>query len=83
MLSLSYEEFKQLVTLRQASTVKEREIEHQDHFEKVLLPNQEITFTQRAKRLASCPVCDALVDADILHPHSGLCPICHDEARRR
>lgn len=30
------------------------------------------------KKLATCPVCDAVVNAEILHPFSGLCPICHE-----
>lgn len=51
--------------------------------EKVLRPDQLMNAIKpRERRLATCPECDAVVDDEIIHPRSGLCPICHDEAFR-
>jgi hypothetical protein len=84
MSPISYKEFIQLVALRERSNSPQREKEQKTVREKVLRSDQQILFgQQRQKQLATCPVCDALVDADILHPHSGLCPICHEEAQLR
>jgi hypothetical protein len=84
MSPISYKEFIQLVALRERSNSPQRGKEQKTVREKVLRSDQQILFgQQRQKQLATCPVCDALVDADILHPHSGLCPICHEEAQLR
>lgn len=82
MMRISYEEFMQMVAWRKRS---HRDQPDRRAREKVLRPDQRITFRKRRhdKRLATCPGCDAVVDADILDPHSGLCPICHEEAWRR
>jgi uncharacterized paraquat-inducible protein A len=80
MIYITYEEFKQLVSLRhQGQKTKEQAGSEQER-EKVLRPDQLIQWTTKhEKSLATCPSCDAVVNADILHPQSGLCPICHDE----
>jgi uncharacterized paraquat-inducible protein A len=84
MISISYEEFMQLVALRRRNKEAQEEKKHDVVREKVLRSDQQIHFNKsRQKELATCPICDALVDADILHPHSGLCPICHEEAHLR
>jgi hypothetical protein len=84
MNPISYKEFIQLVALRQRNKSPQEEKQQSAVREKVLRPDQQILFGQpRQKQLATCPVCDAVVDADILHPYSGLCPICHEEAQLR
>ncbi len=81
MISVSFEEFMSFVAMRQVATPVEQRAK-EDLRERVLRPDQKISWVrQHDKHLATCPECDALVDADILHPHSGLCPICHEEAR--
>jgi hypothetical protein len=49
--------------------------------EKVLRSDQKSPPKQPENRgkLATCPTCDAVVNAEILHPRSGLCPKCHAE----
>jgi hypothetical protein len=84
MTPISYREFMELVALRHRNKEVQEEKQQTPVREKVLRPDQQILFgQQRQKQLATCPVCDALVDADILHPYSGLCPICHEEAQLR
>lgn len=84
MISISYEEFTRLVALRRRSREAQEEKEQESAREKVLRSDQLMRFEkERQKHLATCPVCDALVDADILHPLSGLCPICHEETQLR
>jgi hypothetical protein len=52
--------------------------------EKALRPDQKIPSKRQESRgkLATCPACDALVNAEVLHPRSGLCPKCHAEKDR-
>jgi hypothetical protein len=84
MISISYEEFMQLVALRRRQIEMKEKDQQLAAREKVLRPDQQIHGKkQQQKQLATCPVCDALVDADILHPYSGLCPICHEESLLR
>jgi uncharacterized paraquat-inducible protein A len=80
MLSVSYNEFKRLVAMRHRVKKEEDGRELKQEWEKVLRPDQLIQWLPtRQKSLATCPACDAVVDADILHPQSGLCPVCHEE----
>lgn len=78
MYNVSFEEFMRLVEIgRRVSN--ERSKPNSQVF--VLRPDQQIFSSQRqehTRRLATCPECDAVVDADQLHPHSGLCPRCHE-----
>ncbi len=79
MLSVTLEQFMELVDRRSAGA-KARQA--QGRREKVLRPDQHMHPRSRRqpRRLATCPACDAVVDAEILHPRTGLCPICHEES---
>jgi hypothetical protein len=79
-------EFMRLVERRKRNEKRESTcVEHKevDNREPVLRPDQEL-FADRRKqqrRLVTCPECDAVVDADYVDPHSGLCPLCHELRR--
>jgi uncharacterized paraquat-inducible protein A len=80
MISISYNEFSRLVAMRRQVEKEEDGHELKQERENVLRPDQLIQrLPARQKSLATCPDCDAVVDADILHPQSGLCPVCHEE----
>lgn len=93
MYTISLEEFLRLVAKRrmhspdkQADTADDKPA--RDTFErqdKILRPDQRIRFGRRKNdgELATCPACDAVVDAEILDRQSGLCPVCHEEQRWR
>jgi hypothetical protein len=84
MISISYKEFKRLMAMRRQVEKEEDGHEVKRDREKVLRSDQQIRWQPaRQKAMATCPICDAVVDADILHPESGLCPACHEERQLR
>jgi hypothetical protein len=88
MYTISYKEFMRLVETRRrhmeqkkAHSGRKQERER----ERVLRPDQKIVIERpkHDRKLATCPACDEVVDAEILNPYSGLCPVCHELAQRR
>ncbi|MEZ4634584.1 MAG: hypothetical protein R2873_07230 [Caldilineaceae bacterium] len=78
MYTISSTEFMNLVSMRRRGMKAQEEASRQ----KVLRLDQLLhTGKQALRRLATCPTCDAVVAADILHPGSGLCPRCHAESK--
>lgn len=82
MFAISLAQFLTLVQQRNAAH-PERRISRQPQREKVLRSDQNWRANAQTheRHLATCPQCDAVVDSEIIHPRSGLCPICHDEAQ--
>ncbi len=77
MITLSFSEFAALVALRQRASI------HQEDREVIVRPDQIWPpKKQQQKHLATCPACDAVVDADLLDVRSGLCPRCHAESQQ-
>lgn len=84
MISISFEEFMRLVALRRQNAEQEDKATQDATREKVLRSDQQIQWLlPHSKQMATCPVCDAVVDVEILHPDSGLCPLCHEETQLR
>jgi hypothetical protein len=86
MITVSYEQFRRLVAQRNKqwhrSPAQSRRQERVR--ERVLRPDQErCTEAAPPRRLATCPRCDFVVDAQHLHALSGLCPRCHEEQTGR
>jgi hypothetical protein len=80
MFSISSSEFMTFVSMRRRG-IKEHETTPR---EKVFRPDQLInTGKKELRHLATCPVCDAVVAADLLDQRSGLCPQCHAESQIR
>jgi hypothetical protein len=82
MLAITIGEFRRLLALRSARQRQTQQVHHRavQGREKVLRPDQVIERQMvHGKEMSTCPNCDALVDVKILHPHSGLCPLCHEE----
>jgi hypothetical protein len=83
MISISFAEFKRLAAMRRKQAQVEEKAREEALREKELRPDQLLRQAiSEQKHLATCPSCDEVVDAEILHPQSGLCPLCHDETRR-
>lgn len=78
MYTISLRQFLQLVGTGRTES-KGKKV--QPRREKVLRPDQVLTWRRQehSRRLATCPGCDAVVNSEILHPRSGLCPLCHAE----
>lgn len=94
MFKVTLEEFMKLVAMRHRQRKRKSEAERDSkkrrareerQRERVLRPDQEIVFRERKhdRKLATCPGCDEVVDAELLHPRSGLCPVCHEMERWR
>jgi hypothetical protein len=81
MYTVSLKQFLAFVEQRKTGESKVR-IATQHSREKVLRSDQRLKPDSRLheRRLTTCPQCDAVIDEAIVHPRSGLCPICHDEA---
>jgi len=81
MYTVSLKQFLALVEQRKIGKSKPG-IAPQRGREKVLRSDQRMKsiFLGHERRLTTCPQCDAAVDEAIIHPRSGLCPICHAEA---
>lgn len=84
MLTVTFQEFMTLVEQRKLSDHRSSASPSQERA-KVLRDDQLLSAKTEARQrhLATCPQCDSVVDSEIIHPRSGLCPICHDEDRRR
>lgn len=83
MYTVSLAQFLAFVEQRQAAESRTQR-DGLSSREKVLRPDQLMTTQKpRERHLATCPECDAVVDDEIIHPRSGLCPLCHEEAFRR
>ena len=82
MLTVSLQEFLALVEQHSPSAAPRRS-SRQPQREKILRSDQtwRAASVSNERRLATCPQCDAVVDSEIIHPRSGLCPICHSEAQ--
>lgn len=83
MAPLSLNEFMRLVQIRRAGECEKHRETRQREW--VLRPDQILNGSpplNRRRTLATCPECDAVVDAQSLHPHSGLCPRCHELRQR-
>lgn len=82
MYTVTYEQFQNFVDKRHAGAAK-REESAQKGREPIIRPEQRpaLEREERSRRLATCPSCDFVVDADVIHQNSGLCPICHEENR--
>jgi len=80
MFTISSAQFLALVQQRNAAH-PERQTSRRPQRERVLRSDQNWRANTQAheRHLATCPQCDALVDSEIIHPRSGLCPICHGE----
>ena len=80
MFSVSSTEFMAFVSMRRRGIKEQQKALRQ----KVLRPDQLINTAKKDRRyLATCPVCDAVVAADLLDQRSGLCPKCHAESQLR
>jgi hypothetical protein len=78
MYTVSFAEFKKLVEKRRRAEKKEQPARQR---ERVLRSDQLIQWGRRKehnRHLATCPNCDSVLDAEYLHPQSGLCPRCHE-----
>lgn len=80
MFSVSSTQFMAIVSMRRRGIKEQQKTPR----EKVLRSDQLINTTKKELRqLATCPVCDAVVAADLLDQRSGLCPHCHAESQLR
>lgn len=78
MLSVTLEQFIGFVEKRRAGETNKKAEQTR---KRVIRSDQALGRKRlQARRLATCPACDAVVDAEILHPRTGLCPICHEES---
>jgi hypothetical protein len=78
MYTVSFEEFMQFIERRRRAEKKRQPTPEK---QRVLRPDQTLNWGRRQqhnRQLATCPNCDSVVDADLLHPKSGLCPRCHE-----
>gem|GEM_PF-5496258 len=85
MVRITQQEFMRLVAWRRRgrAAVDRKDTRVRERVERPGPSRVPFRGRRHDRRLATCPGCDAVVDARILDPHSGLCPRCHEEARRR